>query len=113
MKIKLTPEILELKAQSMNDLVSKNVRKFRKLKSYTQLDLALEIGLSGNGFIARAEKRKKDAKFNVEHLVKISAILKIGLDNFFVEHPYIDMDGKILDETKFHRKIYGNETYYL
>jgi len=65
------------------DTVSKNAIKYRKEKKYSQLQLALEIGLTGNAFIARAEKRTKNAHFNIEHLVRISTILYVEISNFF------------------------------
>lgn len=45
--------------------------------------LAIEIGLTGNAFIARAENRTNNAHFNIEHLVKISLILDIKIEDFF------------------------------
>jgi transcriptional regulator with XRE-family HTH domain len=53
------------------------------LKNISQLQLALDIGLTGNAFIARAEKRTNNAHFNIEHLVKISEILEIDILEFF------------------------------
>jgi hypothetical protein len=47
--------------------------------------LALDIGLTGNAFIARAEKRTKNAHFNIEHIVKIATILEIDIIDFFLE----------------------------
>jgi len=56
---------LDNKTQKVLDTISENVVKFRKQKGYSQLGLALEIGLSGNAFISRAEKRTKNAHFNI------------------------------------------------
>lgn len=67
------------------DVISKNVVKYRKLKGVSQFDLALDIGLTGNAFIARAENRTKNQHFNIEHLVKISKILNIEICEFFKE----------------------------
>ena len=66
----------------MHNIISANVIKYRKLKGLSQLQLALDIGLTGNAFIARAEKRNKNAYFNIEHIVKISAILILILRSF-------------------------------
>lgn len=52
---------LENKTKEVLDTVSENVVKFRKQKGYSQLGLALEIELTGNAFIARAERRTKNA----------------------------------------------------
>ena len=68
---------------SLHDTISANVIKFRKAKSMSQLHLALEIGLTGNAFIARAEKRTKNAHFNIEHLAKIASVLEIDICELF------------------------------
>ena len=76
-------EELNNKTDITHDIISSNVVKYRKEKKYSQLQLALEIGLTGNAFIARAEKRKDNHHFNIEHIVKISKILDIEIDKFF------------------------------
>jgi putative transcriptional regulator len=40
------------------DIVSKNVKKYREKKGYSQLQLALEIGMNGAAYLGRAEIRK-------------------------------------------------------
>ncbi len=79
----MTIEKLNRKTKQVHDIVSANVIKYRKLKNYSQLKLALDIGLTGNAFIARAENRKNNAHFNIEHLVKISEILQVDICEFF------------------------------
>jgi len=79
----MTSEKLNKITEEALNRVSKNVVKYRKEKNYSQLQLALDIGLTGNAFIARAEKRKNNAHFNIEHLVKISTILDIEISKFF------------------------------
>ena len=79
----MTMEQLNKKTDEVHDKISANVVKYRKLKNYSQLQLALDIGLTGNAFIARAEKRTNNAHFNIEHLVKISEVLEIDIENFF------------------------------
>jgi transcriptional regulator with XRE-family HTH domain len=74
---------LDKKTNEVHDMISANVVKYRKLKNISQLQLALDIGLTGNAFIARAEKRTNNAHFNIEHLVKISEILEIDILEFF------------------------------
>jgi putative transcriptional regulator len=69
--------------EKMYNTISSNVVKYRKQKNISQLQLALDIGLSGNAFITRAEKRTNNAHFNIEHLVKISNVLDIDINNFF------------------------------
>ncbi len=79
----MTIEQLDKKTLKMHNIISANVVKYRKQKGLSQLQLALEIGLTGNAFIARAEKRTNNAHFNIEHLVKISAVLEIDVCEFF------------------------------
>ena len=79
----MTIEELNHQVDEIHNTISINVIKFRKEKKYSQLQLALDIGLTGNTFIARAERRTNNAHFNIEHLVKISLILEIDLANFF------------------------------
>ena len=66
----MTIEKLDKKTTTMHNIISNNVIKFRKEKGLSQLQLALDIGLTGNAFIARAEKRTNNAHFNIEHIVK-------------------------------------------
>jgi len=79
----MTIENLDIKTNTMHNIISKNVIKYRKQKNISQLQLALDIGLTGNAFIARAENRTKNAHFNIEHIVKISTILDIDICEFF------------------------------
>ena len=80
----MTIENLNMKTEEIHNTISINVIKYRKEKGYSQLQLALDIGLTGNAFIARAEKRTNNAHFNIEHIVKISTILNIDIKEFFV-----------------------------
>lgn len=74
---------LEQYSDEILDLVSKNVKKYREQKGYSQLQLALEIGMSGAAYLGRAEIRKNNQHFNIRHLAKISKILDIEIKYFF------------------------------
>ena len=76
-------EEFDVKTTNTHNTISKNVIKYRKQKGLSQLQLALDIGLTGNAFIARAEKRVNNAHFNIEHLVKISSVLEINICDLF------------------------------
>lgn len=78
-------EELESYSEHMLDIVSKNVKKFREQKGYTQMQLALEIGMSGGAYLGRAELRKPHHHFNIKHIAKISKVLKIDIKRFFEE----------------------------
>ncbi len=67
----------------MLNTISKNVLKYRKEKGLTQMQLALEIGMSGSAYLGRAEIRKDNHHFNIKHLAKISKILDVDICEFF------------------------------
>jgi len=83
----MTIEELNSITEQIHNTISKNVVKYRKEKNFSQLQLAIDIGLTGNAFIARAENRTNNAHFNIEHLVKISQILDIDICQFFKTNP--------------------------
>ena len=72
-------EDLELYSEQVLDTVSSNVKKFREEKGFTQMQLALEIGMSGGAYLGRAELRKKNHHFNIRHIAKISKVLDIDI----------------------------------
>ncbi|MCB5266664.1 MAG: helix-turn-helix transcriptional regulator [Candidatus Cloacimonetes bacterium] len=74
---------LESFSEEILDTVSKNVLKYRKEKGLTQMQLALEIGMSGGAYLGRAELRKDNHHFNIKHLAKISKVLNIDIREFF------------------------------
>lgn len=58
--------------------VGKNISKYRKEAGLSQLKLAMLIGLNSVSPIASGETYKKSGKhFNLEHIYKISQVLKI------------------------------------
>lgn len=78
-----TQEELESYSEEILNIVSKNVIKYRNEKGYSQMKLALEIGMSGGAYLGRAELRKKDHHFNIKHLAKISKVLEVDIEEFF------------------------------
>ncbi|NBK99107.1 MAG: XRE family transcriptional regulator [Erysipelotrichia bacterium] len=60
-----------------------NVKKYRKEKDVTQLDLALAIGFKSVSSIAKAESLIENKHFNIEQLYKISKVLNIEIAKFF------------------------------
>lgn len=74
---------LESFSDEVLDTVSYNVKKYRELKGFTQMQLALEIGMSGGAYLGRAEIRKDNHHFNIKHLAKISNILEVDIKKFF------------------------------
>lgn len=78
-------EELENYSEYVLDTVSKNVKKYREQKGYTQMQLALEIGMSGGAYLGRAELRKPNHHFNIKHIAKISKVLDVDICEFFKE----------------------------
>lgn len=76
---------LENFGEKILDIVSANVKKYREQKGLTQMQLALEIGLSGGAYLGRAEIRKNNHHFNLKQLAKISKILDVDIKKFFEE----------------------------
>lgn len=70
-------------SEEILDVISKNVIKYRKEKGLSQMQLALEIGLSGGAYLGRAEIRKDNHHFNIKHLAKISKVLDVEICKFF------------------------------
>lgn len=76
---------LENYGEKVLDIVSLNVKKYREQKGLSQMQLALEIGLSGGAYLGRAEMRKNNHHFNIKHLAKIAKILDVDIKKFFEE----------------------------
>ncbi len=59
--------------------ISSNVSKIRKQKGFSQLELALEIGIKSVAFYSNCENNRYNKHFNLEHLYKISKALKVDI----------------------------------
>ena len=56
-----------------------SVKKVRKEKKVTQMQLALAIGHNSVGHVAKAELFKYNKHFNLEQLYKIAKVLEVEL----------------------------------
>lgn len=63
--------------------IGANVRKIRKQKGVSQLDLALAVGYKSVSSIAKAESLIENKHFNIEQLYKISKALGVPIERFF------------------------------
>jgi len=81
----LNTEDLESYSEYILDIVSSNVKKYREKKGFTQMQLALEIGMSGGAYLGKAELRKSNHHFNIRHIAKISKVLDIAIAELFKE----------------------------
>ena len=81
--MELAKEELEEISEELLDKVSANVARMRQERGYSQLRLALEIGLSGAAYLGRMEIRAKNHRFNLEHIAKIAKVLDVEITEFF------------------------------
>ena len=63
--------------------IGENVKKLRKSKKLSQLDLAHLIGHKSVTIISLAEIYHKKQHFNINHLVKIAEVLEVSILDFF------------------------------
>jgi len=60
-------------------LVSNNVKRYRKEKGISQLEIALEIGIKSVAFYSNCENNKYGKHFNLEHIYKIAKTFNIDI----------------------------------
>ncbi len=66
------------------EVVSYNVKKYRKLNNITQEQLAVDIGVSPE-FIRKFESTRGSEGISLFSLYKISIVLNVSIDKFFEE----------------------------
>lgn len=64
-------------------IISENIKRIRKEKNITQLDLALTIGHKSMSTIGKIEAGLEDKHYNVEQLYKIAKALDVDICEFF------------------------------
>ncbi len=79
----MTNEELDIYSEEILNRVSAHVKMYRELKGYSQIQLALEIGMSSGAYLGRAELRKERHHFNIKHLAKIAMVLDVPIAKFF------------------------------
>jgi len=60
-----------------------NVKRIRKEKKVSQMQLSLAIGHKAVGTISMSELCINNKHFNIEHLVKIADVLEVEITEFF------------------------------
>lgn len=63
--------------------VSANVKRIREEKGLSQLEVALSIGQKSSGFYANTENYKHGKHFNLIHLLKLSKLFDVSIEEFF------------------------------
>lgn len=63
--------------------IGKNVKKYRMQKGLSQWDLATKMGYESVSIVSMSEVCSRNKHFNIEHLIKISKILEVEIEQFF------------------------------
>ena len=69
----------ESEVRILHELISQKVKKNRKEKNLSQLEVANQMGFDSPTFYSNAESNRENKHFSVEHLYLISKILNISL----------------------------------
>lgn len=72
-------------AENINKIISKNVRKYRKIAGITQEQLAIDIGISAD-YIRRFETQEGREGISLKTLYKISVVLNTSMDKFIEDN---------------------------
>lgn len=65
--------------------ISGNVKRLRKEKKMSQLEVALSIGQKAPGFYANMENHAHGKHFNISHLFRIAKLFDVNIEAFFKE----------------------------
>lgn len=63
--------------------ISSNIKRVRKEKSMSQLEVALSIGHKSSGFYANIENYSHGKHFNLKHLLRLSKLFNVPIEEFF------------------------------
>ena len=78
------PEIVtEEEIEIFFETISYNVKRLRNEKELSQLEVALSIGQKSSGFYANTENYKHGKHFNLLHLMKLSKLFEVPIEEFF------------------------------
>lgn len=83
--MKYIDDISETYINDFHKRIGLNVKRLRKEKNLSQLDLAHKIGHKSVSIISCAEINHKNNHFNIEHLLKIAYVLEVDISEFFKE----------------------------
>lgn len=64
------------------EIISNNIKKYRKLRGITQAELAERVDLS-HEFIRRIESNKGKKNFSIDTIYRIAVALDVDVDQFF------------------------------
>ena len=83
--MKYIDDISDTYINDFHKIIGLNVKRLRKEKKLSQLDLAHKIGHKSVSIISCAEINHKNNHFNIEHLLKIAYVLEVDICEFFKE----------------------------
>ena len=69
--------------ENAHKIIGHNVKLARENAGLTQLQLALAIGHKSVSLVSCAEIYHNKQHFNIEHLLKIAAVLGVSVESFF------------------------------
>lgn len=75
-------EYTDKEIQEFHKKIAANIRKIRKEKGISQLDLALTIGHKSMSTIGKIEAGLENKHYNIEHLYKIAKALDVDICEF-------------------------------
>ena len=82
--MKIFSNISDDEIEEQYKIISNNVKKIRIKKNITQEEVALSMGFTTATFYTNAENYKQGKHFNLEHLIKLSKIFDITIQEFFI-----------------------------
>lgn len=82
------PEIVsEAQVVEFFETISYNVKRLRRERGLSQLEVALSIGQKAVGFYASIENYRHGKHFNLLHLSKLSVLFEVEMSEFFKPAP--------------------------
>lgn len=76
-----TPEEEEMFFQ----VIANNIKRLRKEKNLSQLEVALSIGQRAPGFYANMENNAHGKHFNLLHLFRLAKLFDVPVEAFFTK----------------------------
>ncbi len=76
-------EFTDKEVKAFHKKIIENIKRIRKDKGITQLELALTIGHKSMSTIGKIEANVEDKHYNIEHLYKIAKALDVDVCEFF------------------------------
>lgn len=77
--------VTEEEEKEFFELIASNIKRIRKEKNLSQLEVALCIGQKAPGFYANMENNSYGKHFNISHLFRLSRLFDVPVERFFEE----------------------------